>query len=726
MHNSILNQTVSPQTIAIIGGGLSGSLVAANLLRNATIPISIKLIERHDEIGKGVAYGTRVNCHLLNVPAGKMSAFPDESDHFLKWLHANGHTQVTASTFVPRTVYGSYIQSILQEAQAKAQAGVEFERIVGEAIYIDTTTYTVRVYLNNGRRLQVQKAVLALGNFPASLPEPIAALGKSNPYVKDAWAEDAISRVRLAPRANANLAPDDSILLVGSGLTMVDAVVALHQQGFKGQIHAVSRHGLKPCRHKQTTPYSAFLNLETAPKTARGLFHLVRQEIKVAMDRGQDWRAVIDALRPVTQELWQALAFKEQKRFLRHVKAYWEVHRHRIAEEIAEVLDTAVQSGQLRYYGGRIQTCQEFEKGVNVTIRERGTNTDIVLQVNRIVNCTGSNCNYRRLQHPLLSSLQEQRLFRSNTLSIGIDTAANGALIDADGKVSELLYTLGTPRKGNLWETTAVPEIRVQAVSLAQELLKSLNFQPYAAIEVSKLPKPVMLFRQLFDKESSTYTYLIADPETKEAILVDPVLEQVERDLQVLQELGLTLRYCLETHIHADHITGADKLRELTGCLSVVPEKAATLGADDYTIDGAIMELGSVRIQAIATPGHTDSHMAYLVNGTHLLSGDALFIRGCGRTDFQNGDAGLLYDVVTQKLFALPEETLVYPGHDYQGRTVSTIGEEKSWNPRFAGRSRNQFIELMNNLNLPYPKKMLAAVPANQFCGKVSMWNYQI
>ncbi|KYC40558.1 hypothetical protein WA1_25905 [Scytonema hofmannii PCC 7110] len=317
MYNSILNQTVFPQTIAIIGGGLSGSLVAANLLRSATIPISIKLIERNDEIGKGVAYGTRVDGHLLNVPAGKMSAFPDESDHFLKWLHANGYKQVSASTFVPRTVYGNYIQAILQEAQAKAQAGVEFERIVGEAISIDTTTYSVRVYLNNGRRLQVQKAVLALGNFPASLPEP-------------------------------------------------------------------------------------------------------------------------------------------QKRFLRHVKAYWEVHRHRIAEEIAEVLDTAVQSGQLRHYGGRIQTCQEFEKGVNVTIRERETRADIVLQVSRIVNCTGSNCNYRRLQHPLLSSLQEQRLFRSNTLSIAIDTAANGALIDADGKVSELLYTLGTPRKGNLWETTAV------------------------------------------------------------------------------------------------------------------------------------------------------------------------------------------------------------------------------------------------------------------------------
>ncbi|KAB8334771.1 MBL fold metallo-hydrolase [Scytonema tolypothrichoides VB-61278] len=228
-----------------------------------------------------------------------------------------------------------------------------------------------------------------------------------------------------------------------------------------------------------------------------------------------------------------------------------------------------------------------------------------------------------------------------------------------------------------------------------------------------------MLFRQLFDKESSTYTYLIADSQTKEAILIDPVLEQVERDIQILRELGLTLRYCLETHIHADHITATRQLKSLTGCLSIMPENAQTTCADSYIADGKMLHIGNVQIQAIATPGHTDSHMAYLVNNTHLLTGDALFIRGCGRTDFQSGDAGLLYDAVTQKLFTLPDDTLVYPAHDYQGQTVSTIGEEKRWNPRFAGHSRSQFMELMDNLNLPYPKKMSEAVPANQHGGKV-------
>ncbi|RMF23701.1 MAG: MBL fold metallo-hydrolase [Cyanobacteria bacterium J083] len=230
-----------------------------------------------------------------------------------------------------------------------------------------------------------------------------------------------------------------------------------------------------------------------------------------------------------------------------------------------------------------------------------------------------------------------------------------------------------------------------------------------------------MLFRQLYDRESSTYTYLIADDLTsKEAILVDPVLEQVERDLKLVQELSLTLRYCLETHIHADHITGTGKLRDLTGCWGIVPVQAEAECANRYIKDGEILQLGDeVSLKAIATPGHTDSHMAYLVNQTRVLTGDALFIRGCGRTDFQSGDPGILYDSVTKKLFTLPDETLVYPGHDYRGHTVSTIGEEKRWNPRFVGRDRSSFIEFMNNLHLPNPKKMMEAVPANEQCGRL-------
>jgi sulfur dioxygenase len=238
-----------------------------------------------------------------------------------------------------------------------------------------------------------------------------------------------------------------------------------------------------------------------------------------------------------------------------------------------------------------------------------------------------------------------------------------------------------------------------------------------------------MLFRQLFDQDSGTYTYLIAHSSTHEAVLVDPVLEQVERDLKLIHELGLRLRYCLETHIHADHITGTSRLRELTGCQGVVPEHAHADCADRFIYNDEILQVGDVLIKALATPGHTDSHMTYFVNGDRVLTGDALFIRGCGRTDFQNGDAGTLFDSVTQRLFTLPDTTLVYPGHDYRGHTVSTIGEEKRWNTRFVEqvgktatlKDRASFIEFMNNLNLPDPKKMMEAVPANERCGRVAV-----
>ncbi|HEY9661774.1 MAG TPA: hypothetical protein V6C65_25240 [Allocoleopsis sp.] len=186
---------------------------------------------------------------------------------------------------------------------------------------------------------------------------------------------------------------------------------------------------------------------------------------------------VIDALRPVSQPLWQRLSLKEQQRFLRHVKPYWEVHRHRIAPEISDLLDRLTQSGQLVYHVGRIQDCtprHPANPAIEVSIRQRGTQTETVLSVQRVINCTGANCDYRRLNHPFIKSLYDQHLIRFNPLGIGIETTDQGAIIQANGQVSKQLYTLGSPRKGTLWETTAVPELRVQAEHLAQVLLRSL------------------------------------------------------------------------------------------------------------------------------------------------------------------------------------------------------------------------------------------------------------
>ncbi|MCP5468641.1 MAG: MBL fold metallo-hydrolase [Deltaproteobacteria bacterium] len=226
-----------------------------------------------------------------------------------------------------------------------------------------------------------------------------------------------------------------------------------------------------------------------------------------------------------------------------------------------------------------------------------------------------------------------------------------------------------------------------------------------------------LFFRQLFDYDTWTYSYLIADPETREAALIDPVKEQVSRDLNLIKELNLQLKYIIETHVHADHITGAEDIRQATGAKSIVGFGAHVACADKQVKDGEEIDLGSFKIKALSTPGHTDGCMSYVVSG-RVFTGDALLIRGTGRTDFQQGSPGALYHSIIEKLFPLPDDTLVYPAHDYHGLTVSTIGEEKKYNPRVGGqKSEAEFVEIMANLKLAMPKKIQIAVPANMACG---------
>ena len=226
-----------------------------------------------------------------------------------------------------------------------------------------------------------------------------------------------------------------------------------------------------------------------------------------------------------------------------------------------------------------------------------------------------------------------------------------------------------------------------------------------------------MIFKQLFDPETATYTYLIGDPHAKEAIIIDPVNTHIDNYLNLLQELGLQLKYALETHVHADHITAGGLLRQRLGVQTAVSELCGAETADIQIQDGDIFTFGdNQEITAIATPGHTPGSISYLWRD-HLFTGDSLLIGGCGRTDFQGGDASALFDSITQRLFTLPDETLVYPGHDYQGRRVSNIIEERTTNPRLANKSRQQFIDIMANLKLPKPRLIEEAVPANLFCG---------
>lgn len=231
-----------------------------------------------------------------------------------------------------------------------------------------------------------------------------------------------------------------------------------------------------------------------------------------------------------------------------------------------------------------------------------------------------------------------------------------------------------------------------------------------------------MIFRQLFEPDSSTYTYLLSCGETGITALIDPVLDTVQRDIQLLEALGLKLHYTIETHIHADHLTGARKLKALTGCQICYPEQEAPECADVKLSEGQVFKLGTIEVHPLHTPGHTSHHYCYWVdNGTQkmVFTGDVLLIDACGRTDFQSGSAEALYRSIHDKLFTLPDETLVYPGHDYEGRFVSSIAQEKTRNPRLGGgKSLEEFVQIMNNLNLPYPRKIDFAVPGNRQCGE--------
>jgi len=228
-----------------------------------------------------------------------------------------------------------------------------------------------------------------------------------------------------------------------------------------------------------------------------------------------------------------------------------------------------------------------------------------------------------------------------------------------------------------------------------------------------------MIFRQLFDQDTWTYTYILADEETREGIIIDPVLEQVDRDLRFILELGIRLKYTIETHTHADHITSAAKIAQASGAQTVVGIRAGVECADIYLDEGDSLWFGRHEVKALATPGHTDGCTSYLV-GDQVFTGDALFIRGTGRTDFQQGSPERLYDSIIQKIFTLAPNTKIYPGHDYRGATVSTVEEEMKFNPRIkTGVTKEKFVEIMRELKLADPKKIHEAVPANRKCGRV-------
>ncbi len=469
--------------VTIIGGGLSGTLVAIQLLKQSQCKLHLRLIESKPTVGLGLAYSTPEPNHLLNVPAAKMSAFPDQPDHFLNWLqnHLLEHRDLDNSfwatpdlgqAFAPRQLYGIYLQAVLQNTLASSsdQNGSRLEYLCDEAVELHLQAGKMLVELQSGKQCSTAKIVLALGNFEPTNP-PIADLSfYSNPrYQHSPWSSAALDELH----------PDEPIMLIGTGLTMVDIVLALKNRGHQGQIYAVSRHGLLSQVHA-TAPavtgleFNELLSI-AAPLKVSGLLGYIREKVRLAEESGSNWRVVIDGLRPFLPQLWQRLTEEEKLRFLRHVRPFWEVHRHRLPPQLKAFMLKLQNEGQLIVKAAYIQGfCEQFD-GVEVVLKPRHKNQTEIIRVGRVINCTGPNMDYNRVNSPLLQNLLAQGLAVPDPLGLGLVVEENGRLVSNESfNSASPIYTLGPACKGSRWETTAVPEIRVQAQTLAQLLLKEI------------------------------------------------------------------------------------------------------------------------------------------------------------------------------------------------------------------------------------------------------------
>jgi uncharacterized NAD(P)/FAD-binding protein YdhS len=457
-------------SIAVIGGGFTGSLLAIHLLRKAPPGTRVHLLDRSGRFGSGLAYGTQHAGHLFNAPAGRMSAFADRPRNFLNWLGRRSD-QVLAGVvpvegaFVPRHLYGAYLRDLLLDALCGAAPDTLVLRH-DDVVALDEEGARLTLHLASGERLPVDAAVVAGGNFPAvPVLSTDAAFRRSRRWRPDPWANDALR----------GLDPTAPVLLIGTGLTMVDSTVSLLAQGHVGPIHALSRHGLLPLAHA-AVPAAVPPPPHGLPTTLRALTRLLRQQAHRAVAEGKPWQSVVDALRPVTQELWQTMPLEDRARFLRHVRPWWDVHRHRMAPAVATQIEGALARRQLRVHAGRVIGCKLAGEGVDVQFRPRGGGDPVALHIARVVNCCGLAPDITKVADPLLQSLLGGGIARPDPLRLGLDVTSKGALRDRDGMASERLFAVGTLTRGVFWEVTAVPDLRHRCEAVARHL--GLQLQP--------------------------------------------------------------------------------------------------------------------------------------------------------------------------------------------------------------------------------------------------------
>ncbi|MCC3157572.1 FAD-dependent oxidoreductase [Hymenobacter sp. 15J16-1T3B] len=458
------------RSIVIIGGGVAGSLLALQLTRlpGGPWPLDVTVVEPRPRLGPGTAYGTNRPEWLLNVRSAGLSALPDAPMHFADWLQRRGLADCPHG-FCSRQTYGRYIESLLEPAlAAPAPNGVRLQWLNTRAVAAQPLLGpgpTLRVQLADGTFLAAHTVVLALGNYPPALPvRPATAYAHHPRFHANPWQPDALR----------SIGADESVLLIGTGLTALDALVALRADGHRGPLLAVSRHGQWPAPHSPApvTPYPNYYATHVAGlRTVGEVLRVVRQQMAKGEAEGYNWRAVLDALRPDLGRIWATWPEAEQRRFLRHLGTRWGNARHRNPPQNAAVLDDLLSSGRLQVHHGRVRYI-EPRGDAQLAVRLSRHYVSTELTADHVVLCTGPQLDYAQLTDPLVESLRAAGLLVPDSLHLGIVTDAEGALLNAAGAASDCLYTLGPSLRPLWYESTAVPELRQQAANLAGVLAR--------------------------------------------------------------------------------------------------------------------------------------------------------------------------------------------------------------------------------------------------------------
>lgn len=438
-------------SVTIIGGGASGVLLAAHLLRDPDTDIHVTLIERRGEFGRGLAYSATQRDHRVNVPARGMSAFADDPDHFWRWLQTQNYPSPQGSwVFVPRRLYGVYLQYVLSEA-GRAKPG-RLEVLSEEAVSVVETAQGIDTRLADGKIVVSDHNVLAVGHET----EPSRGRGIA---------------VRIGSDEDTPLDPDAEVMILGSGLSMVDAWLSLAEAEHGGPITVVSRNGLLPKGHRDVLPLD--LDPEDIPFGASlsEMMRWFRTLVRTIEAAGGDWRSVVDGLRPFNQRIWQSWPDPTKRRFLRHLRPWWNIHRHRLPPELHDRLVRAIEAGQVQLIAAEFVGVERVDGEVQAQIRRRGQSRRETMDVARVYDCGGVSVDVMSSSNPLIRDLVANGRARPDRLRIGLDVDENCAVVSSDGQVSDRLLVVGPLTRGRFFEIEAIPDIRVQAEALASRIL---------------------------------------------------------------------------------------------------------------------------------------------------------------------------------------------------------------------------------------------------------------